>query len=112
MSRKLIKNIFEFTIITKNFFKLINIQTKKYIIINSKDSSKITSVKCSLDNFFVILREKSIIISDLNQEKYSEIPWKITGTEKYNFKSYNLCVIANNEGFVLIGYAFNKKFLL
>ena len=103
--------IFEVTCLINNYYKIKNKQTQKYMILQSKDFSKLFTFAFDSNNYFVLSKKTIIILGDLNKGIYSEIPWerKINETYKiYNFQNCFFCIICNNEGLYLIEFCKNK----
>ena len=61
-----------------------------------------------LDNYVVMFTKESLILGDLNLEKHSEIQWKRTGQEKFDFSNFNVCMVYSNEGLALMEYGSNE----
>ena len=95
-------------IISKDTIKIKHLQTQKFMVIKTQNSSKLMSVKFPLDNFFAIFRKVILIIGNLNEEKFSEIPWIRTGNEQFIFYNLNICIIFNGEGLFLIEFGKNE----
>ena len=100
--------IFELSFINYNTLKITNKENQRYMILKPKDSSKILSVEFSRENYFVLAKEETLILVDLNQGIYSEIPWKRTETDKYINDYIFICIVCNNEGLNLIEYGKNE----
>ena len=108
LKKSVFKDIFEITYVTHNQVVIKNTSTQKRLVIKPKLSSQITKINIYLDNYVVMFTKESLILGDLNLEKYSEIPWKRTGQEKFDFSNYNICMVFSNEGLALIEYGTNE----
>ena len=101
-------NMYEIEIINDNNINITNKQNGKSINIMSQYSSPIQSHEIYLDNFLVIFKNKSLILMDFKQEKYSEISWTKTGSEKFDFNSPYICIICDSEGLALVEFGMNE----
>ena len=108
LKKKIYKNIYEFTFVTKNFIRVTNMQSKQYLNIKYQDTSKIQSLKISAENYFVIIKKETLILADLNQRKFSEIPWNMPEIEKFDLKNQYICIICCNKSLSLIEFGINK----
>ena len=108
LSKTIFKDIFEVTYVSHNQVVIKNNQTQKRLVIKPKLSSQILKINIYLDNYVVIFTKESLILGDLNLEKHSEIQWKRTGNEKFDFSNFNICMVYSNEGLALIEYGQNE----
>ena len=83
-------------------------QSKQYLNIKYQDTSKIQSLKISAENYFVIIKKETLILADLNQRKFSEIPWNMPEIEKFDLKNQYICIICCNKSLSLIEFGINK----
>jgi intraflagellar transport protein 172 len=86
LKKSMFKDIFEITYISHNQVIIKNTQNQKRLIIKPKTSNEIIKINIYLDNYVVIFTKESLIVGDLNLEKSSEINWKRSGQEKFDFK--------------------------
>ena len=108
LKKTMFKDIFEITYISHNQVIIKNTQTQKRLVIKPKTSNEIVKINIYLDNYVVIFTKESLIVGDLNLEKCSEINWKRSGQEKFDFSNYNVCMIYNTDGLALIEYGSNE----
>ena len=95
-----IKQVSDNQIVIKN-----NKTQKSYDIISM--SSKIIKYDIYLNNYLVCYGNESLILGNLDQEKYSEIDWIKTGHEEFDFSNNIICIVRNNEGLSLSEYGIN-----
>ena len=99
-------------LIDQNLIKVMNNQTNKCMVINSKYSSLfIIMSKIFLDNFITIFLNKSLILGNFDKEKYSEILWTKTGKEVFSFNNPNICIMYTNESLTLVEYGKNEALI-
>ena len=108
LSKTVFKDIFEVTYVSHNQVVIKNNQTQKRLVIKPKLSSQIMKINIYLDNYVVMFTKESLILGDLNLEKHSEIQWKRSGNEKFDFSNFNICMVYSNEGLALIEYGQNE----
>ena len=108
LKKTVFKDIFEITYVSHSQVVIKNLETKKRLIIKPQLSIEITKINIYLDNYVVMFTKESLIVGDLNLEKHSEIQWKKTGQEKFDFSNYNVCMVYNTEGLALIEYGSNE----
>ena len=108
LKKTIFKDIFEITYVSHNQVVIKNNQTQKRLVIKPQMSTDIVKLNIYLDNFVVLFTKESLIVGDLNLEKHSEIQWKKSGQEKFDFSNYNVCMVYNNDGLALIEYGSNE----
>ena len=108
LKKSIFKDIFEITYVSHNQVVIKNTSTQKRLVIKPKLSSQIIKINIYLDNYVVMFTKESLIVGDLNLEKHSEIQWKRTGQEKFDFSNYNVCMVYSSEGLALIEYGSNE----
>lgn len=69
---------------------------------------EISDIKIFQDRFFVAYTTETILICDLNISKTSEIMWRGSGKEKFDFSNPNVCMIFNAGELTLIEYGNNE----
>ena len=108
LKKTIFKDIFEITYVSHNQVVIKNNQNQKRLVIKPQMSTDIVKLNIYLDNFVVLFTKESLIVGDLNLEKHSEIQWKRSGQEKFDFSNYNVCMVYNNDGLALIEYGRNE----
>jgi intraflagellar transport protein 172 len=84
-----------------------NTETNKRLVIKSQLSSDILKLNIYLDNYIVMATRESIVLGDLEGEKCSELPWNVTGKEKFDFNNPNVCMIYSSGELALVEYGRN-----
>ena len=100
--------LFDIKQVSNNQIIIKNNQTQKSKTVDILLSSKIIKYDIYLNNYLVCYGNESLILGNINQEKYSEIYWKKTGNEEFDFSNSNICIIRTNEGLSLIEYGTNE----
>lgn len=77
-------------------------------VVRSNYSAEITKINIFQDRFVVANTHETIIMGDLEQDKTSEIMWRGSGNEKYDFSNPNVCMIFNAGELTLVEYGNNE----
>jgi hypothetical protein len=101
-------SLFDVKQISDNQLVIKNNQTQKSNVIKISISSQIIKYDIYLNNYLVCYGNKSIILGNINQEKYSEIIWNKKGNEEFEFINSNICIMRSDEGLSLIEYGINE----
>ena len=70
----------------------------------SNTSSEIHKINIFSDRFVVANTHETILVGDLESGKTSEIMWRGSGNEKYDFNNPNVCMIFNAGELTLVEY--------
>ena len=108
LKKTIFKDIFEISYVSHSQVVIKNNQTQKRLVIKPKMSIEITKINIYLDNFVVMFTRESLIVGDLDLEKHSEIPWKRSQQERFDFGNANVCMVYSVDGLVLIEYGNNE----
>jgi intraflagellar transport protein 172 len=108
LKKTIFKQKFEVTYVSHSQVIIKNIETNKRLVIKPNLSSEINKINIYLDNYIVMQTKESLILGDLDSEKYSELPWNFNSTEKYDFSNLNVCMIFSSGELTLIEYGNNE----
>ena len=97
----------------------LNYFTSSQIVIKTLASGKKSFVKSNnyeitktpkiyQDRYAVAVTSETIIVGDLELEKCSEIMWRGSGNEKYDFSNPNVCMIFNAGELTLVEFGNNE----
>eukprot|EP00826_Nyctotherus_ovalis_P009805 TRINITY_DN12598_c0_g2_i2.p1 TRINITY_DN12598_c0_g2~~TRINITY_DN12598_c0_g2_i2.p1 ORF type:complete len:434 (-),score=136.11 TRINITY_DN12598_c0_g2_i2:179-1480(-) len=67
-------------------------------------SSEISRIRIHSDRFVVAQTGESVLLCDIVSGKASEVPWKGSGNEKYDFSNAGVCMIYNAGELSIIEY--------
>ena len=104
VKKSVYKEKFEITYVSHTQVVIKNLETLKRLVIKPQHSTEITKININSDNYLVLYTKESLIIGDIEQEKYSELQWAPTGEEKFDFTNLNVCMIYNAGELTLIEY--------
>ncbi len=107
LKKTIFKEKFEVTYVSHSQVVIKNMETNKRLVIKPSLSSEINKINIYLDNYIVMHTKESLIVGDLDYEKYSELPWNFNNTEKFDFSNPNVCMIFNAGELTLIEYGNN-----
>ena len=74
---------------------IIQVEGSKDSVLKSYNGLEIKKVKFYNDRYAVAHTYETLIITDTETNRNSEIYWKGAGNEKFDFTSPNLCMISN-----------------
>lgn len=70
--------------------------------------TEINKIDIKKDRFVVARTLETLIVGDLQTNKISEIPWRGSGNEKYDFSNEKICMIFNAGELNIIEYGTNE----
>lgn len=108
LKKTIFKEKFEITYVSHSQVVIKNMETTKRLVIKPTLSNEIVKINIYLDNFIIMFTRESLILGDLDNEKCSEISWKQTNQEKFDFSNQNVCMIFNQGELTLIEYGNNE----
>ena len=106
--KKTIIDKFEITYISLSQIMVKDTKKGKRMTIKSNLSPEILKVNIQEDNYIIINTEHSLIVGDLSLQKFSEVPFNSTGTEKFDFNNYNSCLVYSTGEIAVIEYGNNE----
>ena len=104
VKKSVYKEKFEITYVSHTQVVIKNLETQKRLVIKPQCSTEITKININLDNYLILNTKESLIIGDIDQEKYSELQWCYSGDEKFDFTNLNVCMVYNSGELTLIEY--------
>lgn len=96
------KNKFEITYTSSSQIVLKKLQDGSRVAIKSQTGQEIYKINIYRDQFLVGLTPESIIVGDTESKLVSEIPWRGSGNEKYDFSNEGVCMIYNAGELILV----------
>ena len=106
--KKTIIDKFEITYISLSQIMVKDTKKGKRMTIKSNLSPEILKVNIQEENYIIINTEHSLIVGDLSLQKFSEVPFNSTGTEKFDFNNYNSCLVYSTGEIAVIEYGNNE----
>jgi intraflagellar transport protein 172 len=98
------KGKFEFNYVAPNQVIVKTLSDGNRSVVKSKYASEITKINIFQDRYVVANTFDSILLGDLTTNKISEVQWKGSGNEKYDFSNPSVCMIFNAGELMLVEY--------
>ena len=108
LKKTIFKEKFEVTYVSHSQVVIKNLETNKRLVIKPSLSNEINKINIYLDNYIVMTTKESLILGDLDNEKYSELPWHYNSYEKFDFSNPHVCMIFNAGELTLVEYGNNE----
>jgi intraflagellar transport protein 172 len=100
---------FELNYVSPSQIVIKTLASGKKSVVKSNNYYEITKTpKIYQDRYAVAVTSETIIVGDLELEKCSEIMWRGSGNEKYDFSNPNVCMIFNAGELTLVEYGNNE----
>jgi len=103
-----VKGKFQFTYVSPSQVIVTRQDTKERAMMKSSTGNEISKLKIYRDRYAVGQTEDTLLLCDLENGKQSEIPWRGSGNEKFDFSSPNVCMIFNAGELSIIEYGLNE----
>lgn len=108
VKKSVVADKFEITYMSLSQIMIKDLEKGRRINIKSTLAPEILKVSVQNNNYIVITTESSLIVGDLNTQKWSEVPWHSTGEEKYDFNNCNTCLVYVNGEIAVIEFSNNE----
>lgn len=99
---------FEFTYVSLSQLIVKRVDTGATIVCKSNSGQEITKKKIYQDKFLVASTASSLILGDMDTCKVSEIPWRGSGNEKFDFSNPGICMVFNAGELSIVEYGVNE----
>jgi len=84
------------------------IENGQRIVLKSTNGYEISKINVYQDRFLVASTHSTILLGDMETCKISELPWRGSGNEKFDFSNPNICMIFNAGELSIIEYGVNE----
>ena len=98
------KGKFEFNYVAPNQVIVKTLSDGSRCVVKSKYGPEISKINIYQDRYVVANTYDSLLLGDLATAKISEVQWKGSGNEKYDFSNPNVCMIINAGELILVEY--------
>ena len=102
------KGKFEFTYVSLSQVIVKRSDTGAKTMLKSEAGHEITKINIYQDRFLVGNTMDTILVGDMETGKMSEIPWRGSGNEKFDFSNPNVCMIFNAGELSILEYGLNE----
>lgn len=98
---------FEFNYVSLSQVIVKRIEKDQNIVVKSTQGSEITKVNIYQDRFLVAHTTDSLLLGDMDSAKVSELPWRGSGNEKFDFSNPGVCMVFNAGELSIVEYGNN-----
>ena len=74
----------------------------------STQGYEISKINVYQDRFLVATTHSTLLLGDMESCKLSELPWRGSGNEKFDFSNPNICMVFNAGELSIIEYGLNE----
>ena len=75
--------------------------------LKSAAGHEISKINIYQDRYLVASTNNTLLLGDMESCKLSEIPWRGSGNEKYDFSNPNICMVFNAGELFIVEYGVN-----
>lgn len=83
------------------------IDSGQRIGLKSNAGHEIQKINIYQDKYLVASTHNTLLLGDLDSCKVSEIPWRGSGNEKFDFSNPNICMVFNAGELSIVEYGVN-----
>lgn len=102
------KGKFEFTYVSLSQVLVKRIENGQRIVLKSQNGYEISKINVYQDRFLVATTHSTLLLGDMESCKLSELPWRGSGNEKFDFSNPNICMVFNAGELSIIEYGLNE----
>lgn len=102
------KGKFEFTYVSLSQVLVKRIENGQRIVLKSQNGYEISKINVYQDRFLVATTHSTLLLGDMESCKLSELPWRGSGNEKFDFSNPNICMVFNAGELSIIEYGINE----
>ncbi len=102
------KGKFEFNYVSPSQVVVKTIQSGSRVAIKTELAPEIQRVNVLQDRFIVAHTSQSLLLGDLETGNLSEIAWRGSGKEKFDFSNPGVCMVSNSGELTLIEFGSNE----
>lgn len=108
LRRYSLRGQFEFTNVAHNQVIVKSLKTGHRIVLKSHMGYEIFRVNVQKDRYLIAHTQNTLLIGDLNTCQLSEIPWQLSGKERFIFSNPQVCMIYVAGELTLVEYGRNE----
>jgi intraflagellar transport protein 172 len=102
------KGKFEFTYVSLSQVIVKKIETGQRLVLKSAQGHEISKINIYQDRYLVATTHSTLLLGDLESCKLSELPWRGSGNEKFDFSNPNICMVFNAGELSIVEYGVNE----
>jgi intraflagellar transport protein 172 len=77
-------------------------------VLKSASGYEISKINVYQDRFLVATTHSTLLLGDMESCKISELPWRGSGNEKFDFSNPNICMVFNAGELSIVEYGVNE----
>ncbi|ORC89482.1 intraflagellar transport protein 172 [Trypanosoma theileri] len=108
LKRYRLRGAFEFTYVSHNQVIVKRLATGTRIVLRSNLGYEVQRVNVYQDRYLVAYTSTTLLVGDLVSCKLSEVPWQLSGREKFVFDNPQVCMVFAAGELCLIEYGKNE----
>jgi intraflagellar transport protein 172 len=78
------------------------------LVLKSAQGHEISKINIYQDRYLVATTQSTLLLGDLESCKLSELPWRGSGNEKFDFSNPNICMVFNAGELSIVEYGVNE----
>lgn len=102
------KGKFEFTYVSLSQVIVKRIDSSQRIVLKSAAGHEISKINVYQDRYLVASTHSTLLLGDMDVSKLSELPWRGSGNEKFDFSNPSICMIFNAGELSIVEYGVNE----
>ena len=102
------KGKFEFTYVSLSQVIVKKIESGQRLVLKSAQGHEISKINIYQDRYLVATTHSTLLLGDLESCKLSELPWRGSGNEKFDFSNPNICMVFNAGELSIVEYGINE----
>ena len=99
---------FEFTDVSLSQVLVTRLENGQRIVLKSANGYEISKINVYQDRFLVATTHSTLLLGDMESCKMSELPWRGSGNEKFDFSNPNICMVFNAGELSIVEYGVNE----
>lgn len=107
LRRYRVRGAYEFTYVSHSQVIVKRLATGTRFVLQSYMGFEVQKVNVYQDRYLVAYTSVTLLLGDLVTYKLSEVPWQLTGREKFVFDNEQICMVFNVGELCLIEYGVN-----
>lgn len=99
---------FEFTYVSLSQVIVKKIDSSERLVLKSAQGHEIAKINVYRFRYLVATTHSTLLLGDTETGKVSELPWRGSGNEKYDFSNPNICMVFNAGELSIVEYGLNE----
>ena len=108
MKKARYKNKFEITYVSPAHVNVKKLTGTQRLSLKSAENKEISKINIYQDKYIVASTIDSLLLGDIETSKLSELHWRGSGNEKFDFSNPNICMVFNAGELTIVEYGNNE----